>query len=47
MGLGFVERLFVETDGLQVLCNKREDSKESCHKKKTEKYMKNKKLNNL
>ena len=40
---GFVERLFVETDGLQVLCNKRKDGKESCHKKKTEKYMKNKK----
>jgi hypothetical protein len=40
---GFVERLFVETDGLQVLCNKRNDGKESCHKKKTDEYMKNSK----
>lgn len=36
----FVEKLFVEVDGLQVLCNKRNDGKESCHKKKTDEYMK-------
>ena len=41
---GFVERLFVEVDGFQVLCNKRLDGKESCHKKKTDEYMKSKKL---
>ena len=40
---GFVERLFVEVDGFQVLCNKRLDGKESCHKKKTDEYMKSKK----
>lgn len=40
---GFVERLFVEIDGLQVLCNKRPDGKESCHKKKTDEYMKSRK----
>lgn len=39
---GFIERLFCEVDGLQVLCNKRKDEKESCHKKKTDSYMKNK-----
>lgn len=41
---GFVERLFCEVEGFQVLCNKRQDGKESCHKKKTDEYMKNKKL---
>ena len=41
---GFVERLFCEVDGFQVLCNKRLDGKESCHKKKTDEYMKSKKL---
>lgn len=40
---GFVERLFVEVDGLQILCNKRLDGKESCHKIKTDDYMKSKK----
>ena len=40
---GFVERLFVEVDGLQILCNKRLDGKESCHKKKTDAFMKSKK----
>lgn len=40
---GFVERLFVEVDGFQVLCNKRLDGKESCHKKKTDEYMKSRK----
>ena len=40
---GFVERLFCEVDGFQVLCNKRLDGKESCHKKKTDEYMKSKK----
>lgn len=39
----FIERLFCEVDGFQVLCNKRLDGKESCHKKKTDKYMKSKK----
>lgn len=37
---GFVDRLFVEVGGLQVLCNKRPDGEESCHKKKTDSYMK-------
>ncbi len=41
---GFVERLFCEVEGFQILCNKRIDEKESCHKKKTDEYMKNKKL---
>lgn len=41
---GFVERLFCEVDGFQVLCNKRSDGKESCHKKKTDTYMKNRKI---
>jgi len=36
----FVERLFVEEYGLQVLCNKRNDGVESCHTKKTQAYMK-------
>lgn len=40
---GFIERLFCEIDGFQVLCNKRFDGKESCHKKKTDGYMKSKK----
>lgn len=40
---GFIERLFVEVEGLQILCNKRPDGKESCHKKKTDEYMKTKK----
>jgi hypothetical protein len=39
----FVNQLFCEKDGLQVLCNKRLDNKESCHKKKTVQYMKSKK----
>lgn len=39
---GFIERLFPEVDGFQVLCNKRKDGKESCHKKKTDEYMKSK-----
>lgn len=39
----FIERLFCEVDGFQVLCNKRVDGKESCHKKKTDEYMKNRK----
>lgn len=39
---GFVERLFCEVDGLQVLCNKRLDGKTSCHKIKTDEYMKTK-----
>jgi hypothetical protein len=38
----FVEKLFVEVDGLQILCNKRLDGVESCHKKKTDNYMRNK-----
>jgi hypothetical protein len=38
---GFIERLFCEVDGLQVLCNKRKDGKKSCHKIKTENYMRN------
>ena len=41
---GFIERLFCEIEGFQVLCNKRLDGKESCHKKKTDKYMKAKKI---
>ena len=36
----FIERLFVETEGLQILCDKRPDGKDSCHKKKTDEYMK-------
>ena len=32
---GFIERLFCEKEGLQVLCNKREDGLQSCHHKKT------------
>lgn len=40
----FIERLFCEVDGFQVLCNKREDGIESCHSKKTKKYMSDKKL---
>ena len=39
----FIENLFCEVEGFQVLCNKREDGKESCHKRKTDKYMKNRK----
>jgi hypothetical protein len=39
----FIERLFTEVDGFQILCNKRLDGKESCHKKKTDEYMKSKK----
>lgn len=39
----FIERLFCEVSGFQVLCNKREDGIESCHTKKTQEYMKNKK----
>lgn len=42
---GFVERLFCEVSGFQVLCNKRQDGKESCHKKKTDEYMNSKKKN--
>lgn len=34
---GFVERLFCEVDGFQVLCHKRLDGKKSCHYKKTHK----------
>ena len=43
---GFIERLFVEATGnkLQVLCNKRLDGVISCHKKKTDAYMQEKKL---
>lgn len=41
----FIERLFCEIDGFQVLCDKREDKKQSCHKIKTDFYMKNKKIN--
>lgn len=37
---GFVKRLFCEVDGLQILCNKRSDGKESCHTIKTNNYMK-------
>ena len=40
---GFIERLFVEVEGFQILCDKRKDGKESCHKKKTDEYMKTKK----
>lgn len=36
----FVRRLFCEEDGFQVLCNKREDKKVSCHKIKTDEYNK-------
>ena len=43
---GFVERLFCEVEGFQVLCNKRIDGLESCHKKKTDHYMKNRKNKN-
>lgn len=39
----FAERLFVEKNLLQVLCNKRNDCEPSCHKKKTDAYMKGKK----
>lgn len=39
---GFVERLFCEVDGLQVLCNKRLDGKVSCHKKKSDAQKKKK-----
>lgn len=39
----FIERLFTEVKGLQVLCNKRNDCEPSCHKKKTDAYMKGKK----
>ena len=42
----FIVKLFCEVDGLQVLCNKREDGVESCHRKKTNTYMKSKKLTN-
>lgn len=41
---GFAKRLFVEISGFQVLCNNRLDGKESCHKRKTDAYMKGKKL---
>ncbi len=34
----FVERLFCEVEGLQILC------KDICHKKKTDEYLANKKL---
>jgi len=34
----FVERLFCEVEGLQILC------KDGCHKKKTDLYLANKKL---
>lgn len=40
---GFVERLFCEVSGFQVLCNKRKDGKESCHTAKTQAYMKEQK----
>lgn len=40
---GFIERLFCEVDGFQTLCNKRGDEKVSCHKIKTDEYMKSKK----
>lgn len=36
----FIENLFVEVEGLQVLCNKRLDGKVSCHKVKTDNYNK-------
>ena len=39
----FIERLFCEVQGFQCLCDKREDKVESCHKKKTDRYMKDKK----
>ena len=39
---GFVQRLFCEVDNLQLLCDKRLDGKESCHKIKTQNYMKDK-----
>lgn len=42
---GFVERLFCEVDGFQILCNKRNDGIESCHKIKTDNYMKSRKMN--
>lgn len=35
----FIERLFCEKEGFQVLCNKRLDGAESCHKIKTDNYM--------
>lgn len=38
----FVEKLFCEVDGFQILCNKRKDGEESCHKIKTDEYMKEK-----
>jgi len=41
----FIERLFVEMDGIQILCNKRNDGVESCHTKKTQAYMKNQREN--
>lgn len=37
---GFVERLFCEEEGFQVLCHKRLDGIESCHRKKTKKQVK-------
>lgn len=37
---GFVERLFCEEDGFQILCHKRLDGVESCHRKKTNKQVK-------
>ena len=40
---GFIERLFCEKGGFQILCNKRKDGIESCHQKKTNEYMKTKK----
>ena len=36
----FIERLFCEIEGFQVLCNKRKDGEESCHKIKTDLYRK-------
>jgi len=43
---GFVKRLFCEVDGFQILCDKRSDGKESCHKIKTQGYMQSKKIRN-
>lgn len=41
----FVKNLFCEVDGLQVLCNKRLDGKDSCHILKTRSYMNSRKTN--
>jgi hypothetical protein len=40
---GFVQRLFCEVEGFQILCNKRKDGKVSCHSEKTQAYMKEQK----